>query len=490
MITITSPSRLALIGSSGGANTPEDRYTIYFWVVGAPSDDQQFDAGYFDQVTRGLPNNTVCHLKLDGTIHDISNSSYSGGIFNIPSPYTTSRVVVGTGEYFAGTYTYQNGQAYDYSNRFTMVWRTEVQPDQSIKFFCGRINDYENRAYGRYSRRYRFDFAKAYLIKFRDRSALAYDYNGSFTRSYIDSLDTLYAQIDTFFSEGCSFSSSPASLKQGFRIAPELCIGAARLPDATLFTKFDENHLVRGYPPRRNEILLQRLKQNAFYAAIEGVNTLSNNMIQNIIEWGSALRDLSRGRVRIPSNAADGWLSYRYVYTTTRLDMEQMQQYLRSLNVIDYPDTFAYHGAYSVDGVTCRCTVTLKSRALQGLKGLYTWLYEYGLQPNGYVLWDFCPFSFVLDWFIPVGDSWEVNARYENILDTYDCVACVYSLQYSQDIQTHGVQLNMAAYTRWVEESFPPIDCNFIVNEGSVSSRTFLYRCLDAGSLIYGIRRR
>lgn len=492
MITITSPPRLALVGANGGALNPTDKDKYYQWVVCKPSASgtQQFDVSHFDQVTSGLPNNTVCHLTLDGTISDIVSENYSGDLGKIPSPYKTSRILVGSGEQFIGTYTYKNGWAYDYSYHYTMVWRTELQPDQSIKFFCGRIIDHEDRAYGRYSRKFRFDFAQAMLVTFEGASAYRRTYNGTFSTSNVGNVDTLYAQIDTFFSEGRSFNYSKTSLSQCYRVTPPMTLSRNRLPDITSYTKFEEHRLVRGYPLQRNEFLYHKLKQNAFYAAIEGVNTLSNNMIQNIIEWGSAIRDLFHGRIRIPVNAADGWLTYRYVYTTTKLDMEQMRNYLDNLNVMNYPDTFVYHGVYSENGVTCRCAVTLRNKAVYNLKAFYHWLYNFGLQPNGYVLWDFCPFSFIIDWFLPVGDSWEVNTRYENILDTYECVSCVYSLKYSQDYQTRGMQFSMAAYTRWVEDSFPPVDCNFIVNDGSVSTRTFAYRCLDTASLIFGMRRR
>jgi hypothetical protein len=107
----------------------------------------------------------------------------------------------------------------------------------------------------------------------------------------------------------------------------------------------------------------------------------------------------------------------------------------------------------------------------------------YGLSPSFYVIWDMIPYSFIVDWFIPVGDilnSYDKKSMYER---TYDFSNLWYSLKYERTVADGS---SISAYTRWGASSPPEYNGFYTLeNMGDPSKRTIGFRILDAMSLAF-----
>lgn len=264
------------------------------------------------------------------------------------------------------------------------------------------------------------------------------------------------------------------------------------LPNLKNFFKFNEYQWVPYNSPMNlsESYSFQHLRQSAFWDAISDIKALNQNSVQTIIEVVQFLIKVKSGKFKIkdiiPSSLSDLWLQYRYQYSTTKLDVEEALEFIEWTGVFSQKDTFFVHGSHSDNGVKCLCKVTVKNRFLSEAKAWWNKLYKYGLQPNFYLVWDTTPFSFIVDWFLPVGDLCNIIDSYNNITNTYDCVNVVYSLQYRAAVGNGGVSLIASLYSRWVENHFPPCEFCYLYEGNNPSNKTIIFRCLDALSLILG----
>lgn len=101
------------------------------------------------------------------------------------------------------------------------------------------------------------------------------------------------------------------------------------------------------------------------------------------------------------------WLSYRYVYSTTKADCEELLSIANRIIDLLGTSIVTSNGDYREGEWFVRCSISIRSMALDGLRSK---MLRHSASLNGYNLWDLVPFSFIADWFLDVGD-W---------LDTYD----------------------------------------------------------------------
>jgi hypothetical protein len=236
--------------------------------------------------------------------------------------------------------------------------------------------------------------------------------------------------------------------------------------------------------PQANQNSIQNLQ-----AAMELFIAAKNGNITEIpdILW-KQWKDWTKDATSAAHAVGDIWMTYRYSYSTTKMDVDEYCKF--ALNVIDrYTQQITRsraHGHASYDGYECNCSLTWSEKGLTGMNKFCHWLWKTGLEPNAYVAWDFVPFSFIADWFVPVGDVLDVytNKQYRNT-SYYDITDLVFSLRYST-----GPILGMTAdhYVRWLGEP-PVVDESywFDAGGGSTSPTTTFKRVLDSGALISGI---
>lgn len=156
--------------------------------------------------------------------------------------------------------------------------------------------------------------------------------------------------------------------------------------------------------------------ESAYVKAWESLPSAECNGIANILEAISGIRT-AIGALSNPigavsefaTNLADprnAWLAYRYQYTTTKLDVEEytsLIRRLRKLRSMCKHQSITVSGEFSDETGTyeCICSVDVNTVLPEGLNDL---LDMCGLKLTASNLWDMVPYSFVVDWFIKLGD--------------------------------------------------------------------------------------
>lgn len=232
------------------------------------------------------------------------------------------------------------------------------------------------------------------------------------------------------------------------------------------------------------------LIQHAYYDCLQSVPRANENNISNIVDCVSFLKNLIvNKRIEFPESLAEGWLAYRYSYSTTKSDIDAAISYAeRHLRVASKPFSCFGISSTTYEGIdiTCRCRVDVRNKELSYLDQIWKNLDLWGLSPRFYVFWDMLPYSFIVDWFLPIGDVLSVvDARSIYSEERYEFSRIVYSLSYHRLVD--GVLWK--TYSRWRAGSPPQLDGFYWFETDPVSSKTVGYRTADATSLILGRRR-
>jgi hypothetical protein len=232
------------------------------------------------------------------------------------------------------------------------------------------------------------------------------------------------------------------------------------------------------------------LVQHAYLDALQSAPRLNENSISNVIEIVGFIKHLVVDhRIEIPKSLQSAWLSYRYQVTTSRLDAKEAIEFVhRNMDLGGLDKGIKCFGSaiHEVNGklVTCRCSLRLTPKELGLLASIWRSLYTYGLQPNFYVLWDMIPYSFIVDWFIPLGDIASVLDAEAMFMDNdnYDISDVCFSLSYD----TKKDNYSSHQYSRWRSQPLAHFNEFYWLDKPSTSNRTLVYRILDTASLCIG----
>jgi hypothetical protein len=210
------------------------------------------------------------------------------------------------------------------------------------------------------------------------------------------------------------------------------------------------------------------------------------NNIANVMALINALVELVGAPylvVNLPKTAkqafrslSDAWLQYRYVFTTTVGDVEDMVDL--ALRGIDGPETFRSNGYYrtTIDGrtYTFKCSVRIKAESLRDLQSD---LRQFGLELTAYNAWDMVPFSFILDWFLKIGNRLEFyeDRNLALKLVPYEDVWYSVAKQFETDYSVEDY------YVRWCGPR-PYISPTF-VSDGDPKMKTLIKRAVDVLAL-------
>lgn len=163
---------------------------------------------------------------------------------------------------------------------------------------------------------------------------------------------------------------------------------------------------------------IQRVLNDLFIEAISDTKLAANNIanaleIVNLVKGlqhpSRLLDDLVKQIKSIPSKKGLGslWLKYRYQYTTTKSDIEDAIAKIGT--TLTGRDIIIIRKS-ATEPADIHLKVVLKED-LQKLADLAdvlkVSLKSLGLWPDAYTVWDMVPFSFVADWFLPIGDALE-----------------------------------------------------------------------------------
>lgn len=145
--------------------------------------------------------------------------------------------------------------------------------------------------------------------------------------------------------------------------------------------------------------------ETAYIEACKSMPEAATNMAANILEAASLLASIFSGDIlgEIPKTARDAWLSYRYVYTTTKLDVREVRSVFDRLSSLSTKQLIAVYGSYARGGIEYRVGFDIDIAQVVP-RDVSTTLQTFGLRLNALNVWDMIPYSFVVDWFLPISD--------------------------------------------------------------------------------------
>lgn len=169
------------------------------------------------------------------------------------------------------------------------------------------------------------------------------------------------------------------------------------------------------------------------------VLTLNSTMyIKEMLAMGEQVKatvDLFKGRPDA-KKLASGYLSYHYGWRLTFKDTKDLCEKVQTEKLTFLRRNYAPQAQMSSDVTLCgffkspaKCRGNLKLRcrdSLNGIDRVLKTLINWDFLPTPDNIWDFVPYSFVVDWFFPIGDVLE---RLSGMLDfaTVNVDDCLYS---------------------------------------------------------------
>lgn len=227
----------------------------------------------------------------------------------------------------------------------------------------------------------------------------------------------------------------------------------------------------------------QALKSDDF----EGKN------ISNILQTIDLIKDLkslnltaiandfrSKSRAR---QLSDSWLSYNYSVKTTISDLCSLKDTLSKLD--DSPSTLRSGYQYGNSVYHLKADVS-PSKIFLGDQ--LHFLRRLQLLPDLGTVWDMLPYSFVLDWFLPISDGLDqVDAEMWHQQCYWDVNKIVMSRKTFSSVINQNYSCAYSYYNRWVTTTVPQSE--FFFDESSLKKNPFTVRHILSGTSLI-IQRR
>jgi len=181
-----------------------------------------------------------------------------------------------------------------------------------------------------------------------------------------------------------------------------------------------------------------------------------------IKEWTGAIQSVSKNRKNSTSRIAKAYIATTYGTQLTLNDMQQWQNAVEKYAWKSYSArAFTFAKAKSTYNVTkpsaslldgtCDYNYSLCYDPLEKFGGSYSFkelLDSFRLSPNAKRTWEILPFSFVIDWFLPVSELFQVIESEDTLLDMkYRIFGETSSTKYSFPFAKYPT-LTMSLYSR------------------------------------------
>lgn len=231
-----------------------------------------------------------------------------------------------------------------------------------------------------------------------------------------------------------------------------------------------------------------------FRTTANSIVTSSNN-IANIVDMVGLVRDLKNMKFSkvaadvkkssLIQKASKAWMSYRYSYLTTKSDIDEAREKIAQAIDPNRIYDFKRYGTLWLPGGLLRLALTVSTGSTGALQQLDRMLHACGLQLSLYNAWDMVPLSFVVDWFLPIGDFLEdLSSNWVTRSDVFTFSKICYSYKHVEQItfpdsRTYGCYTH---YTRWLM-SKPPA---FESYSEDPQTGTVIKRCIDGLAMIVG----
>jgi hypothetical protein len=247
--------------------------------------------------------------------------------------------------------------------------------------------------------------------------------------------------------------------------------------------------------------LYRDLVGNAYLDALGSLPEVSANTIANVkdlIDPLHSVKEVLTGKIdpivkmaKSVSDPRNDWLTWRYVYNTTKMDIADYRDVTHRLQSlvamcdrgVTHFKQDGYHsiGNYSAHFVgefditdflpECWASDGSGGTTKMSMADFRRILDLYGVRLNAVNTWDMIPFSFMVDWFLNIGTT----------LERWDLLKKGYNLNmkdYWFSVTYHGK--NAYAYSRW-HAPLPDVTPSYQRRE--TSDRTIVYRMADTVSI-------
>lgn len=194
----------------------------------------------------------------------------------------------------------------------------------------------------------------------------------------------------------------------------------------------------------------------AYSIAISNIPKANDNNMQNVMSIVNGLKAIATGEISSPESWNDYWLWYRYVFGTTTMDSQEILNYLAD-QLKD--EIVTSHGEVLREKARFHCEVKFRRYPNPGLYAFAEKLWEWGFANPLYGAWDSTPFSFMVDWVVPIGDM--LKSIDDSIFLSpfyFDVLHCNFSISYESDLSN----VVYDCYTRWPGR--PPWETVSVVN--------------------------
>lgn len=206
------------------------------------------------------------------------------------------------------------------------------------------------------------------------------------------------------------------------------------------------------------------------FGLIANIRDLASSIatVASSIRSGSLLHEAAK-----LGKASNAWLTYRYAVTTTSLDIADYKELLSRLNtlVLMTKDDITLHGVTSIGGVKYRLSfdVGLSQLIPSSISDVWS---QFGGDLSPAAVWDLVPYSFVIDWFLGIGDALE------------NCVLWSEGMA----LHPHNMWLSVQSQTSVAEYARLPITSELAIpplyGSCTTSKRTLFFRLLDSIALL------
>lgn len=259
-------------------------------------------------------------------------------------------------------------------------------------------------------------------------------------------------------------------------------------PTASVELLGETDHFIYGDHLRHDFVNYQRswLTQHAYLDALDNIPRMNDNSLQNVSEVCKFVYNLvMKHQIVMPRSLQSGWLQYRYQLGTSSLDAKEAIDYIRRRSdILDLDYGMTIYGSakrlISDCEVECRCEIQVEQYQMRLLKEIIGSLYAYGLKPDFYIVWDMIPYSFIVDWLIPIGDLLRVeDVSAQKWTEKLNITSVGMSLKYLRSIKGN----TYSVYSRFLSRP-PKLNGLYWLDKNASSTKTWFYRILDGASLL------
>lgn len=211
--------------------------------------------------------------------------------------------------------------------------------------------------------------------------------------------------------------------------------------------------------------------QTAYVNAAANLPQVASNGIANLLELvGAFAALLRRDYEHALYNVKDAWLAYRYSYTTTMLDVREYSSYVKRIRDLGSRSrVIKTHGYFTDGGFSFHVVLKLRSADLLP-DSLSERLDQFGLALDAVNAWDMIPYSFIVDWFLPISDALSLWESHYESTDLPVLEAWV-------SVTSPGGECYLRGPTTW-RNAPPVLECH------ESSDKTMLMRIADAIALL------